>query len=67
MTSSTSFFTTELKRALEENAFAIKSAETLPEETADRACAKIILLEEKEIQVELVNDGFRVSPNLLLA
>ncbi|KAH8089292.1 hypothetical protein HD553DRAFT_305660 [Filobasidium floriforme] len=61
MTSSTSFFTTELKRALEENAFAIKSAETLPEETADRACAKIVLLEEKEIQVELINDGFRVQ------
>lgn len=59
--SNDSFFTRELERSLQENAFAIKSSEILPVESSVQAAAKIVLLEDKDLVIDLDNDGFRVS------
>ena len=62
MPTGTSFYAQELERALQENAFAIKSSKVLSQTGSVRAAASITLLEDQEIIVQLDNDGFRVSP-----
>lgn len=62
----TTFLTTELTRALNENAFCIHSsspADPPLNSTATAACASatVELLEGNEIVVDLFEDGWRVS------